>query len=430
LTLRHLGPTFIGAMPSAGETHNPPLRPSVFLSYASEDRPAASLIRDALAAAGLEVWFDEEVLAGGDAWDRKIRRQIRDCDYFMPVISAQTEGRHEGYFRREWRLAVERTLDMADDHTFLLPVAIDATDQASARVPEKFLAVQWLKLPGGQPTPALEALCSRLIAGEPTEMLGAHRRTRARPRSEGRPQPAPRVSPAFPTEEPGQRVKFWFGVAGWALRSAWVFFQRFPRWFRLIIYVWIAFLALSRGCSRGPRQPEATPTISPETAEKLKAIAGTYQGTSNKGDIAKLGLGIAREFSGDASENAKETSPLLAIPFLAPADSPADAKLADSTFALLYGRISISHQGRVGLSKEPLPSLDVGGAVARGRESHSSYVLYGGIEDRGGARVLTVDVVAVPDGSVVWSKSYPVANADPAAIAPEVESRLPSLDEK
>src|ERR1017187_7267067 len=249
-------------MPSAGETHNPPLRPSVFLSYASEDRPAASLIRDALAAAGLEVWFDEEVLAGGDAWDRKIRRQIRDCDYFMPVISAQTEGRHEGYFRREWRLAVERTLDMADDHTFLLPVAIDATDQASARVPEKFLAVQWLKLPGGQPTPALEALCSRLIAGEPTEMLGAHRRTRARPRSEGRPQPAPRVSPAFPTEEPGQRVKFWFGVAGWALRSAWVFFQRFPRWFRLIIYVWIAFLALSRGCSTGQRtQNSRTPPL-------------------------------------------------------------------------------------------------------------------------------------------------------------------------
>ncbi|HVS77740.1 MAG TPA: toll/interleukin-1 receptor domain-containing protein, partial [Steroidobacteraceae bacterium] len=81
-------------------------RPTVFLSYASEDRRAAQLLRDALPGFGLEVWYDESDLVGGDAWDQKIRRQIRECDYFMPVISAHTEARHEGYFRREWRLAV------------------------------------------------------------------------------------------------------------------------------------------------------------------------------------------------------------------------------------------------------------------------------------------------------------------------------------
>src|SRR3954468_23313740 len=128
-------------------------RPSVFISYASEDRTAARRLRDSLAAAGLEVWYDENELGGGDAWDQKIRRQIRDCDYFMPVISATTERRKEGYFRREWRLAVERTLDMADDVLFLLPVAIDDTPEVGARVPDKFLTVQWLRLPGGQCTP-------------------------------------------------------------------------------------------------------------------------------------------------------------------------------------------------------------------------------------------------------------------------------------
>ena len=86
----------------------PPL-PSVFISYASADRAAARLLRDCLAEAGLEVWLDEEELAGGEAWDAKIRNQIRTCTYFMPVISATTEVRREGYFRREWRLAVERT---------------------------------------------------------------------------------------------------------------------------------------------------------------------------------------------------------------------------------------------------------------------------------------------------------------------------------
>lgn len=141
--------------------------PTVFLSYASQDRQAALSLCDALPGYGLEVWYDESDLTGGDAWDQKIRRQIRECDFFMPVISAQTEARPEGYFRREWRLAVERTLDMADDHTFLLPVVIDDTRETGARVPDRFLTVQWTRVPGGKPTAALEALCRRLVAGEP-----------------------------------------------------------------------------------------------------------------------------------------------------------------------------------------------------------------------------------------------------------------------
>jgi len=131
---------------------------TVFLSYASADREAARALRDALPAFGLEVWYDETELGGGEQWDQKIRKQIRECDFFMPLISAQTEARLEGYFRREWRLAVERTLDMADDHPFLLPIVIDDTGQSGARVPEKFFTIQWLRVPAGRPTPALEAL--------------------------------------------------------------------------------------------------------------------------------------------------------------------------------------------------------------------------------------------------------------------------------
>src|SRR6266404_5683612 len=154
-------------MSAIGRVDSPRSPPSVFLSYASEDRPAAQAIRDALPTFGLEVWYDESGLDGGDAWDQKIRRQIRECDFCMPLISSQTAARPVGYFRREWRLAVERTLDMADDHTFLLPVVIDDTIQAGARVPEKFLTVQWLRVPGGRPTAALEAVCRRLASGQP-----------------------------------------------------------------------------------------------------------------------------------------------------------------------------------------------------------------------------------------------------------------------
>jgi TolB-like protein len=424
LTLRFLGLTFVSVMSSAEETPNPSLRPSIFLSYASEDRTAASSIRDAMAALGLEVWYDENELGGGDAWDKKIRRQIRECDYFMALISAQTEARHEGYFRREWRLAVERALDMADDHTFLLPVVIDGTDQASARVPEKFLDVQWLKVPGGVPTPALTALCNRLISGG-SLAPPAPRRPVTRVKGD-RSAPPPQAMPAFPIEDPGQRVKFWVHVAGWAIKSAWIGFKRLPRWIRLLVYIWLSLFLMSRGCARNRTTPAALP---PATAEKLKAIAENYQGSSKKDDIAKLGVEIAREFAKATDGDSPAAKPLLAVPFTAPTGNAADAKLADSTFALLYGQISISHQDQVGLSKEPLASVDVTVAVADGQKNHSDYVLFGGIENAGESRVLTVEIVKVSTGSVLWNKSYPAATADPSAIALEAGAKIPSLDD-
>src|SRR3954465_2800032 len=97
---------------------------AVFLSYASQDAAAAKRICEALRAAGVEVWFDQNELRGGDAWDGKIRRQIKECALFAPVISANTNARPEGYFRLEWKLAVDRSHLMSDDHPFLFPVVI------------------------------------------------------------------------------------------------------------------------------------------------------------------------------------------------------------------------------------------------------------------------------------------------------------------
>ena len=123
---------------------------AVFLSYASNDAEAARRICEALRGAGIDVWLDQSELRGGDAWDASIRRQIKTCKLFLALISANTQAREEGYFRREWNLAVSRTLDMAEDTPFLLPVVIDATGEADARVPEKFREVQWTRLPGGE----------------------------------------------------------------------------------------------------------------------------------------------------------------------------------------------------------------------------------------------------------------------------------------
>jgi TIR domain len=122
---------------------------AIFLSYASQDAHAAQRICDALRAAGLEVWFDQSDLRGGEAWDAAIRKQVKECALFMPLISANTEARSEGYFRREWNLAVNRMLDMAEDSAFLVPIIVDDTPESGARVPERFRERQWTRLPGG-----------------------------------------------------------------------------------------------------------------------------------------------------------------------------------------------------------------------------------------------------------------------------------------
>src|SRR5215469_10058068 len=137
---------------------------AVFLSYASEDAPAAERIAIALRDAGIQVWFDKSELRGGDAWDRQIRQQIHDCRLFIAVISAHTETRDEGYFRREWRLAVERAGDMAEGKAFLIPVVIDDTRERSAAVPDKFHEVHWTRLPSGHATPSFTDRISGILS--------------------------------------------------------------------------------------------------------------------------------------------------------------------------------------------------------------------------------------------------------------------------
>jgi TolB-like protein/cytochrome c-type biogenesis protein CcmH/NrfG len=136
---------------------------AVFLSYAREDSGAARRIAEALRAAGLEVWFDENELRGGDAWDAKIRQQIDACALFIPLISAHTQERSKGYFRLEWKLAVDQTHLLAAGVPFIAPVAIDDTKEAGALVPPEFMKVQWTRLPGALPTPEFVAQVKRLL---------------------------------------------------------------------------------------------------------------------------------------------------------------------------------------------------------------------------------------------------------------------------
>jgi len=175
---------------------------AVFLSYASEDSEAAGRIAEALGAAGVTVWFDKNELRGGDVWDRQIRAQINECRLFLPVVSANTEARVEGYFRREWRLAVDRTHDLSERVSFLLPVVIDSTSEQKADVPDAFRHIQWTRLPGGETPPAFVERVRRLLTRDlPSEPAAA---TQTPPASG-----ALRVSAPSTHARPGHRSAAW-----------------------------------------------------------------------------------------------------------------------------------------------------------------------------------------------------------------------------
>lgn len=122
----------------------------LFISYARDDQKAVERLRASMK--DYPIWLDQAKLEAGDGWERKIEDNIARCRFFMPIISANTNRRMEGFFRREWNQAADRTRSMAEDFRFILPVTIDDTKALTARVPKAFLRAHWWQLPDGDAT--------------------------------------------------------------------------------------------------------------------------------------------------------------------------------------------------------------------------------------------------------------------------------------
>jgi hypothetical protein len=124
---------------------------AVFISYAREDRAAALRMQAALRSINIGSWLDREQLEGGDYYVEKMMRHIKQCGFFMPLISQHTQTCEPRFFRREWTWALERAPDFDHSDPFILPVSLDGTDSQAKRLPGKFRELQWIAAHGGQP---------------------------------------------------------------------------------------------------------------------------------------------------------------------------------------------------------------------------------------------------------------------------------------
>jgi hypothetical protein len=148
-------PHVADTVPSNHEPRPSPGRcDSIFISYANEDIAAARTLCEAVRQIGGNiVWLDKSALKPGDEWDRHIEGAIQRCHLFLPLISANTERRTEGYFRLEWDEAARRSR-MIQGRRFILPIVIDpqvgSGMSAYELVPPTFRALHYSHAPEGR----------------------------------------------------------------------------------------------------------------------------------------------------------------------------------------------------------------------------------------------------------------------------------------
>ena len=122
----------------------------VFISYASEDKEAALRIRDSLEAAEVPTWLDEDRLESGNFFEEVITEKIKQCAFFLSVISQNTATVERRFFRMEWNLAIQEAKQWPTTHPFLLPVIIDDTSIESETLPREFRERHCSVYEGGQ----------------------------------------------------------------------------------------------------------------------------------------------------------------------------------------------------------------------------------------------------------------------------------------
>lgn len=88
----------------------------VFVSYKREDELRVARIARALAAEGLDVWWDRG-LPGGESWHTNIETELEQAQCVVVVWSASSSGPEGGYVREEARRGLSRNI--------LVPVLID-----------------------------------------------------------------------------------------------------------------------------------------------------------------------------------------------------------------------------------------------------------------------------------------------------------------
>jgi hypothetical protein len=135
----------------------------VFLSYSSRDRASAEEISLALTASGHDVFFDRDLLAPGDDYNRQLFEAIEGADAFVFLITPDSvrSGAYTlselKFVREKWSRPENRVLPV-----MLKPTAVEA-------IPSYLKAVTILEPEGNVAAEVVHALRGRKTPGKNDE---------------------------------------------------------------------------------------------------------------------------------------------------------------------------------------------------------------------------------------------------------------------
>ena len=360
----------------------------------------------------------------------------------MPVISRATEARREGYFRREWRQAAERTLDMADDVMFLLPVNISDIPESGARVPERFNHVHWTRCPDGESNAGLEELCLQVLTGD--DAVPSPPRD---PKINRHPRQVKSVSshssdkkgknlPPYPSqphrkegEPPWLHI---FNLLVWSIRCAYHAYQGFPRILRWVIIAWLIVTLVSR-CGNSDEPSNRPSRTAEDPTQQDDSESG---GDFNKGLIEAAqelrgveGLGEFGRIIGAVADAAQAGRPLVLTPFVYNSTESTNEEFTKTVFNQLLRSIRVTRADEVAVSPSALgaspSSADVLTRISR---TESRFLLTGRVEiettDNSAHFELVLYSANAP--TLIWTKRYPVADTGAARIVDDILATLNS----
>ena len=139
-----------------------------FISYSRKsDLPRAETLYQALLRQGVtqgEVWFDRHTIEPGQDFGHRILDGVRNCRYFLPLLSHAANDREEAFVFREWKEANLR--EGGVNREFIIPIIVDSDyepDRYTARPVREWTRIDFGHAPEGLPDGRLEAKLKRMV---------------------------------------------------------------------------------------------------------------------------------------------------------------------------------------------------------------------------------------------------------------------------
>jgi len=106
----------------------------VFLSYSWDDKTFVKKLKNEFEKNGVSLFFDDDYLKTGDRYADKIKTYIKECDYFVALISKNAIKDKSRYvYDEEWRRAII-VADLAEKQ-YIRAYLIDDTSPTNDRIP-------------------------------------------------------------------------------------------------------------------------------------------------------------------------------------------------------------------------------------------------------------------------------------------------------